>query len=448
MKTISFLLQSAVRLMLLFVVALLAPQLLAAPVSAGLLVANLVPGGALTVTQQIDDNAENLQRDISDDIVMMRPDRFPMTTFMNNMKRGKGCKAVKVEWQQSEYYQRADKVSLAVSVAGTAGAPVYVKPTNAGIWNVSDIVYFPDKIVSDRPLTARVLEVHETNGLLLKALSVENIPTISLDEPMIRQATAVSETTASIAPRAEDPDVEWNYVQTFMMQVEISKIRKAIRTFSGDDEQRNILQQVYDFRNSEENTHLFGNRSISIDPVTKKKVWTMSGVDYYIDKTLDYNYHPEVGLKTKHFNSWCRNLFNDNAGSDQRLLLVDEYLMEEILNIEAFQKQLNAKNTEVVYGVRVNRIQTGFGELLIKFHKGFAENGKQHFGIALDMNHIRPRFLEKMQSKQLMLDESGQSRVKATRSHETRTLEVRYPKTHARIVGYSQEPPAPEPEEE
>jgi hypothetical protein len=410
----------------------------------GVLIAAVpIAGGVQTLTDQIDNNPDNLERDISDDVLLMQPDRFPLTTFMDNMKSARNCKAIKVEWQQADYFQRGDTIDDD-NLAGSGGSPVVVKVANITNWAPSDIAYFPDTLVDNTELRARVLEVnYADNTLLLKALTVNNIPALSTGDAIIRQSNAKGETDAMTAPRASDPLVEWNYNQIFMMQVEISKIRKAISTYSGDDELRAVRQQLYDFRNNQENSHLFGYRSQTTDPITGDKVWTMSGVVNYIDKNLDYNYHVDVGLSNRTFHSWCRQLFNDNAGSEQRLMLVDEYLMEALLNVSSIEKQLEAKKSEVVYGIRVNRIETSFGELLIKYHKGFAENGRSHFGIALDMNHVRPRVLEPMQSTPIELDKTGQRRVKANRTHVTRTLEVRYPKTHAIIKGFDQAPPTP-----
>lgn len=442
-KTISFMCRLVGLLGLAVFVGIVAPEWTSWLVmngSGSVLAAIPIAGGTQTLTDQIDNNPDNLQRDISEDVLLMQPDRFPLTTFMDNMKSARKCKAIKVEWQQADYFQRADTVDDD-SLAGTGGNPVSVTVANINNWAPSDLAYFPGTVVDDKELRARVLEVnYGSSTILLKALSVANIPALTTGDAVIRQSNAKGETDAKTTPRASDPLVEWNFNQIFMMQVEISKIRKAISTYSGDDELRAVRQQLYDFRNNQENSHLFGYRSETVDPVTGDKVWTMSGVEAYIDKDLDYNYHPEVGLSNRNFHSWCRQLFNDNAGSEQRLLLVDEFLMEALLNVSSIEKQLEAKKSEVVHGIRVNRIETSFGELLIKYHKGFAENGRQHYGIALDMNHVRPRILEPMQSTPIELDKTGQRRVKANRTHVTRTLEVRYPKTHAIIKGYTQAP--------
>jgi hypothetical protein len=109
-------------------------------------------------------------------------------------------------------------------------------------------------------------------------------------------------------------------------------------------------------------------------------------------------------------------------------------LLEAIATVPSYQKQLEAKNVEIVHGIRVNRIETNFGELLIKNMGVLFSGERAHWGMVLDMGNIVKKVFEPLHTDVLNLDNSGQRRVKAVRIIENYCLFAENLPTHRKLV--------------
>ena len=84
--------------------------------------------------------------------------------------------------------------------------------------------------------------------------------------------------------------------------------------------------------------------------------------------------------------------FCGNSGSETRILLGGSEFIEAVSKIKAVQKQQEAGNTEVVFGMTWNKIVSNFGTLLLAHAEIFDEYGWSDKGLILD-----PLFLRKWQ---------------------------------------------------
>jgi hypothetical protein len=135
------------------------------------------------------------------------------------------------------------------------------------------------------------------------------------------------------------------------------------------------------------------------------------------------------------WNALGKDIFEGNNGSDRRFLLAGPELMLHISQVPEYKKQLEAKNTEVVLGVRVHKIETPFGELLVKPMGTLFDNYFSKCGIVLDVNYLKKYVMEPLTATVLELDKTGQRRVKnAVRMHETYSLFLENLPVHRRIV--------------
>ena len=400
----------------------------------GILFASVaVPGGTMTEKDYVDNADTLLERDVDDIVVMYKPDRFPLTTMLQNMKKAKKAAARKYEWLDVGYHARLDAVDGQVT-AGTGGANVAVVVDNIDIWGVGDIVYIPGVTVGSPAQEARLLVVDTdpaADEILCKALNADDVPLIPDDTPIYRMSRAAAAKDAQTAPHGTRGLLAWNYCQTFMGQFEIEKIIRSLSVYQDDHVIQEDLE-MFDFRNGRENSRLFGARSKVYDSVKKEDVYTMGGVENYIGESFPYN----GTLSNEQWIDMTEKAFAANAGSEKRLLIGGKKFISSVLKVPNVQKQLEGKDTEVKLGVHVNLISTNFGTFYLKHHKGFDEMGRERDAFSLDMNHICDRILEPMHETELELDKSGQRRVDATRVLETATIQARYPDTHM-IVKYT-----------
>jgi hypothetical protein len=135
------------------------------------------------------------------------------------------------------------------------------------------------------------------------------------------------------------------------------------------------------------------------------------------------------------WNALGKDIFEGNNGSDRRFLLAGPELMLQISKVPAYAKQLEAKNTEVVLGVRVYKIETPFGELLVKPMGTLFTGYWAKCGLVLDVNYLKKYVMEPLTATVLELDKTGQRRVKnAVRMHETYSLFLENLPVHRRII--------------
>ena len=392
-----------------------------------------VPGGTITEKDYVDNAEELLERDVDDIVVMYKPDRFPLTTMLQNMKKAKKAAARKYEWVDVGYHVRKD-ATVGETAAGTGGNNVAIEVTNIDMWGIGDIVYIPGVTVGSPADDARLIVVNKDvaeDEILTKALNDDNVPLIPDETDIYRLSRAAAAKDAQTSPHGARGITQWNYCQTFMGQFEIEKIIRAISVYQDDYTIQEDLE-MFDFRNGRENSRLFGVRAKAFDSVKSEDVYTMAGVEKYIGEGDTYT----KGEITN--NEWIdltEKAFAANAGSEKRLLIGGKKFISSVLKVPSVQKQLDGKDTELVLGVHINKISTNFGTFYLKHHKGFDEMGREHDAFSLDLNHICDRILEPMHETELELDKTGQRRVDATRVLETATIQARYPDTHMTITG-------------
>ena len=135
------------------------------------------------------------------------------------------------------------------------------------------------------------------------------------------------------------------------------------------------------------------------------------------------------------WNEICKQIFEGNNGSDRRFLFAGPELMLKISRVKSYVKQLEAKNTEVILGVRVYKIETPFGELLVKPMGTLFDGYFAKCGMVIDVNYLKKFVMEPLTATVLELDKTGQRRVKnAVRMHETYSLFLENLPVHCKLV--------------
>ena len=403
--------------------------------------------GAEANTQTLNEASENLLRpEISKLITKIRSDVYPLDTIMREI--GKVRKINSTEWK---YYQRderslKDQVAEAYVYAGAKSATLTVG--GAHNWTDHDMVFFPTINGGDakklRCLVSRVdvalnnITVTPVNGRDAAGTALGDLmPAVAKDSYITRIGNAHGETDAQATPVEIAPYDTYNYAQIFMAQVEESLVvKKHLKEVD-----LNIMDYkedaIIDMRAQAELAMLFGYPKAGFyDPVLRKKVNLVGGAEYFITKSKEYT--KANAITNALFNAWTKYIFTGNNGSDRRLMFVGNGFMERIMNADLVQRQMEAKSTEIVAGIRFNKIETGFGELLIRRHQAFDEvYGYTDNGLVLDLEHVERGIYEPTTITDLDLDKTGQKRVDAKRILEHWSMAFKNPDTHCWIIGAS-----------
>lgn len=393
------------------------------------------PAGTTVVSHDADGNsASYLDDDLNPTLVKIRPQDTPIDTItrmIGNTEKSESWEAGGWEIGTREVTDEIESIS---------GNTVTVK--TGDMWLVGDtfLIVKNNGQYEDAngavsclvtAITGNVLSVQRVG----KTLSTQ-MPTISNTDGFeaLRLSRAVSELTASVSGFAIQPTDRKYFNQTHMCQVEESVIHALHKKKVAMDFSTYKEQTLWDFKRGMEFANLFQVGGISKD-ADNNLVHLATGLWWQMTEQSTIDFEKEGGMTDYDWNELGKQIFEGNNGSDRRFLLAGPELMLYISKIPAYAKQLEAKNTEVVLGVRVYKIETPFGELLVKPMGTLFTGYFAKCGMVIDVNYLKKFVMEPLTATVLELDKTGQRRVKnAVRMHETYSLFLENLPVHRRIV--------------
>lgn len=411
------------------------------------IVGAVIAGQPVTTINVAAGSTELNRPNISQKITEMRPAATPLDTIMRNIGSQIDIKSFKSDYYAVDSRPLYDTVNTAYTKAGDGNATYNLVVNNVSMWSADDTVMV-DKIngsdtlalmcfVISKSVAAGTILIQPLNGIAGAGTTAGKLiipATIPVSTLLTRCGAAKHELDAQTSPYAIIPVKAYNYMQIFMAQVEESTFQKIhdkeVEWNFSDYEAQNI----YDMRATMENSFLFGVRSNFTDESSGLQRHTTGGLIRYITKGLQYGTGgADRTISHSTFVDWAKSIFSGNAGSDSRILFGGNGLMANLSKVQTIQKQIEAKKTEVVFGITFNSIETNFGKLLFKRHPLLDLSGWGDNGIVLDINNIEKHTFKPMATRILDLKASGTRNVDAVVIEETTGLITRYPDTHAII---------------
>ena len=379
--------------------------------------------------------------DLDKKIVMIRPQDTPIDTFTRSIANNESCKS----WEAGgwEIGTRETRDTINETNGVTAGSTSFAVD-NVDMWKPGDTFIVLDKttgapkmqtvngvtipicciIQSISSSTLTVKRVGETLSAALPALADEDI--------LARLSPAVSELEASVEGFNIQPSSRKYYNQTHMCQVEESVIHALMKKKVAMDFSVYKEQTIWDFKRGMELCNLFGVGGLSKN-AKGELVHHSTGLWWQMTQQSTVNY--ATAMTDQLWNAIGKAIFEGNNGADRRLLFAGNDLLAQIANAASYSKQLEAKNTEMVLGLRVYKIETPFGELLVKPMGSLFEGYFSKCGMVIDPNFVKKYIMEPLQTTNLDLNKTGQRRVdNAVRMHETYSLFLENLPCHRKII--------------
>ena len=394
------------------------------------------PEGTTVVSTDADGNTANyLDDDLNPTLVKIRPQDTPsdkITRMIGNTEKSEA-------WEAGGWEIGTREVSD--DVTATSADDVTVKTPD--MWLVGDTFMFYNENgavldKNNKPISCLVT-VKSGSKLTVQRVDASSanakLPTdVSFDgASILRLSRAVSELTASVTGFAIQPTDRKYFNQTHMCQVEESVIHALHKKKVAMDFSTYKEQTLWDFKRGMEYANLFQVGGLTKD-ANGELVHLATGIWWQMTEQSTISYKEE-GLSDSEWNALGKDIFEGNNGSDRRFLLAGPELMLHISRVPQYQKQLEAKNTEVVLGVRVYKIETPFGELLVKPMGTLFTGYWAKCGMVIDVNYLKKFVMEPLTATVLELDKTGQRRVKnAVRMHETYSLFLENLPVHRKIV--------------
>ena len=159
-----------------------------------------------------------VDQDLSKDITLFNPDRFPLDTMTRELLKKKG----KATSQKVKYFQKSTKPFSDVIAAKndtTTGTTIVVKPATRSTWRTKDTLVMRGVGTGGADVMFQVSSVTEEQ-ITLKVISQATVPAWPANQVIYRLGNAMSEKDMTTEPFAVYPDEYEQYCQNFMAQIE------------------------------------------------------------------------------------------------------------------------------------------------------------------------------------------------------------------------------------
>ena len=391
-----------------------------------------------------EDKPQMNKASVSEKLARIEPSRTPLDTLLRNIGSGK------TKSDQFEFYSIHSRgLSATVSSATVAsGASVITVVLTDGCHCLSKDanVFVPELQVNGTAIAAAAPLA--TNPLRLHIVDINygesTIKVVPLNEG-ITPATAQGKLASGVVLRrmasskdqeaaiSNDPMAtpvkDVNYCQRNLCTIS----QNAYQALQEKEVEYGIAefkeQALLDFRAQAEYAAIFGVAPAGgsiVDPTTQKRKLFMRGLlSFDIMKYVQTSESIE-----EYINIAMQRAFENNNGSEKRLLLYGPEFATAMANSKVWAHQLEAGKTEVKWGITWKVIESNFGTLLAIMHPGLGAVGYGKAAILIDPANIRRIEQVPLTMENLDLKKAGIRNSEDVLLEESFTLEVTNPKTH------------------
>jgi hypothetical protein len=381
------------------------------------------------------DNPDVLKETIAKNITRMHPDKYPFDTILREMGVIVPSPSWKTSYFEVDTRPLEDSVKTAVLASGTtsaAWATFDIEVNALFMWNVDDNVLVQgingndskDLVLHVVAITTTALTVIAINGL---GANSADLPDIAAGTKLTRIGNSKEETAAQTTPFAVLPNKNFNYNQIHMAQVEQSLYDKLHEKYVNWDLNEFRSEALWDMRGQMELTSLFGVRNYAYDPIAKKYKYFSGGAVRYITNVIS---KAATGFDNDSFVDIAKTVFNDNNGSETRVIFAGSGARATMSKSPSVMKQMTQRDVEVVWGVKFNRIETDFGTFLVKHHPLLNKVGWTNNAFILDMSNIEKHVFKAMETNSIDFNASGQRKTNADIIDEAFCTVYKNPNTH------------------
>lgn len=384
-------------------------------------------------------------RDVQRKVELYKPYQTPILTLMSQNKR-ESCDS----WEKKYFAIDARGMNTTAVSATTisAAGTTTVTVADGSFFTKNNTVFFSittaQKVSSGRTLMGIVTGIPES-GKIAVLLVNPNLPatggTLAASDftssvAVMRGGTAMNPKAASTGAWGALPEPDYNYVQSFMEQVDIEDFQEKMKKqidWNLPDMKRAAID---DFKLQLERTFLNGIRGIKdvlVDGETQR-IYTCGGflqdTGVPVKDSITLSSLDEKGL-----NEITKLIFTGNNGMKSRYLLGGCDFIEALENIHANKKQILAKETQTELGLDFVKIVSMFGTLNVVYYEQLDLLKKPKSAIVLDKSNLVSADLEAFNIRPIDKKTSGIAKVTSVAIEQTSTMLIKNKKTHYILNG-------------
>ena len=364
--------------------------------------------GALETTDIRKLRPEMIDDPVDQNLVKIRPSVNQLDTILRyagSMKTNN----FEYEWYSIGSRELKDTVKANATITANTDTEavkgVITVTGNINKFDATDTIIFPTiKGADDSPLIGYIYAKNTDDNTLSFTVAEDQmiapsgstttytIPAIAAGTEVYCLGRAAAELDVKTPAISFIPKPSRGYCQIFMCQVAQSTYERLMDKKIKFDISEIEEQALYEYRKRMEGSFLFGHKGKVYDPTKKDYIYMTDGITRQIKNSYTLTIGSTAEDTDAALVSLEKQIFTGNSGSKERILFAGSEFIEKVSCIRTVQKQLEAGNTEVIWGIKWNRIESNFGTLLLSHHEILDEYGWSNKGIVID-----PQYLKKWQ---------------------------------------------------
>ena len=380
---------------------------------------------------------------VSEKLSRIEPSRTPLDTLLRNIGTGKTNSDV------FEFYSIHSRgLSATVASATADGDIIKITLSDGGHCLSKDAnVFVPqlqvtgENVAAASPIATNPLRLHIVD---IKYGGTPSIDVIVVNEGVTAAKAATALTSGVILRRmasAKDqeaaisndpmatPVKDKNYCQRNLCTIS-QNVYQALQDKEVEYGIAEFKEQaLLDFRAQAEYAAIFGDAPAGgsiVDPNTQKRKLFMRGLLSF--DVMKYT-QGEESIE-EYLNIAMQKAFENNNGSEKRLLLYGPEFATALANSKVWTHQLEAGKTDVKWGITWKVIESNFGTLMAIMHPGLGAVGYGKAALLIDPANIRRIEQVPLTMENLDLKKAGIRNSEDVLLEESFTIEVTNPKTH------------------
>lgn len=403
-----------------------------------------VPGEPITtdIPNNPEDPSNLLLDNVSKKITEYYRDRNPLNKILRELPSENAKSWTHSFWGLDE---RPIDAKVTEAYVATVNQTADIKVDNANAFTQSNVLmvkglpgydYHNGSEIQVGSLKLEVLSVSVgTNTIKVQTVNGKKsgttfpVPDIAAGVELIRVGTSLAEIDAQGPIYGDLPKDEFNYLQKFGINVEMTPEFQEHLKQVDFNLSRQISRRLRDMASEQESAILMGSRAIrqNIDKNVPKHY--MGGFEFFVDNNFLYD-STKNSFERAEFTAMMQQLYSDNAGSTTRYMFGGSNMASRLTNSTEVIKHSGDITPVEKAGIKFAGIRNLYGDVNFIRHPQFDALGLSDAALVIDVAHASLVKWGGLRQDELDLKGSGQKNVDAFFINEKISLEVNYKDTH------------------